>query len=112
MTRVVNVKNERCDEYIGRSKRNPLYHFGNPFTHLSLERTAAEVVVESREESVRCYGAWLRGTEYHNLLPERREWILRNLHKLKNKRLGCFCKPLSCHGDILLELLNESTTKR
>ena len=34
-----------------------------------------------------------------------------NLHdellKLKNKNLGCWCKPACCHGDVLLEILNN-----
>lgn len=25
--------------------------------------------------------------------------------KLKDKVLGCWCKPLSCHGDVLVELI-------
>ena len=27
--------------------------------------------------------------------------------ELKGKTLGCFCKPKSCHGDVLVELANE-----
>ena len=27
--------------------------------------------------------------------------------KLKNKVLGCWCKPDKCHGDILIKILNE-----
>jgi hypothetical protein len=27
--------------------------------------------------------------------------------KLKNKTLGCWCKPDKCHGDILVKILNE-----
>ena len=33
--------------------------------------------------------------------------LLKDLHELKGKTLGCFCKPKSCHGDILVELVNE-----
>jgi hypothetical protein len=29
-----------------------------------------------------------------------------DLHELKDKRLGCYCKPLACHGDVYVELLN------
>ena len=29
------------------------------------------------------------------------------LKKLKNKVLGCWCKPDKCHGDILIKILNE-----
>lgn len=34
------------------------------------------------------------------------------LHKvrteLKNKHLVCFCKPKPCHGDVLLEIANDT----
>ena len=33
------------------------------------------------------------------------------LLKLKGKRLGCWCKPDRCHGDILLKYLNEELNK-
>jgi len=42
-----------------------------------------------------------------------REYILNNqillseLPELKNKNLGCWCFPDRCHGNILLELLDE-----
>lgn len=26
---------------------------------------------------------------------------------MKGKKLGCWCKPDKCHGDILLELINS-----
>lgn len=29
------------------------------------------------------------------------------LDELKNKRLGCVCKPLACHGDIIVKKLEE-----
>ncbi|KKN34297.1 hypothetical protein LCGC14_0794940 [marine sediment metagenome] len=31
------------------------------------------------------------------------------LHELKNKVLGCWCKPEPCHGDILIKLLKEKS---
>lgn len=30
------------------------------------------------------------------------------VEELRGKRLGCFCKPKACHGDIIVEYL-EST---
>ena len=33
--------------------------------------------------------------------------LLDQLHELKNKLLGCWCKPLPCHGDVLVELVNQ-----
>ena len=31
--------------------------------------------------------------------------LLKDLHELKGKTLACWCKPLGCHGDNLIELL-------
>jgi hypothetical protein len=31
-----------------------------------------------------------------------------DLKELKGKVLGCWCKPMPCHGDILLQLLKEN----
>lgn len=33
--------------------------------------------------------------------------LLSKLHELKGKELGCWCKPLACHGDILIKLIKE-----
>ena len=30
------------------------------------------------------------------------------LPELKGKRLGCWCKPLQCHGDVLVELIDRN----
>lgn len=35
------------------------------------------------------------------------EITLDQLFELKNKNLGCWCHPLRCHGDILLEIIEE-----
>lgn len=32
-----------------------------------------------------------------------------NLESLRDKILVCHCKPLPCHGDILIEWLNEKS---
>ena len=29
------------------------------------------------------------------------------VYKLAGKRLGCFCKPHACHGDVLADFLNS-----
>ena len=29
------------------------------------------------------------------------------VYKLSGKRLGCFCKPMECHGDVLADYLNS-----
>lgn len=81
MTTVVNLKYSAYDIYIGRGSK-----WGNPYHIGKL----------TREEAIEKYREWILNK------PE----LLKDLHELKNKRLGCFCKPLDCHGDILIELIN------
>lgn len=33
--------------------------------------------------------------------------LVDSLRELKGKTLGCFCKPLRCHGDFLAMLAND-----
>lgn len=37
--------------------------------------------------------------------------MIDELIKLKGKKLGCWCKPECCHGDILLELIEKYEKK-
>jgi hypothetical protein len=89
MTRVVNKYKENYDIYIGRGSI-----WGNPFSHL--DNTLALFKVASREEAVSKY------EEYLLSKPE----LMAKLSELKEKTLGCFCKPKSCHGDILVKYIN------
>ena len=70
---------------------------GKPFTHISDKKTKADFVVASRDEAIESYRNWVLNQ------PQ----LLKDLHELKGKTLGCFCKPKSCHGDILVELVNK-----
>ena len=33
--------------------------------------------------------------------------LLNDLHELEGKVLGCWCKPKPCHGDVLVEFVNN-----
>jgi len=50
------------------------------------------------------------GGDRKTVLKKYREWVLKQPHliarlpELRDKILGCWCKPLSCHGDVLVEL--------
>lgn len=90
-TRVVHCKKEPYDVYIGRPSK-----WGNPFTHLKTS-TQAQIQVATRGEAVARYEDYIRNK------PE----LLADLHELKGKTLGCWCKPKSCHGDILVKLIKE-----
>ena len=63
---------------------------------ISDKKTKADFVVASRDEAIESYRDWILNQ------PQ----LLNDLHELKGKTLGCFCKPKICHGDILVELVN------
>ena len=80
MTKVVNCRKEKYDVYIGRPSI-----WGNPFA-IGRDGTRDEVIEKYKE--------------YILKKPE----LLAKIHLLRGKTLGCFCKPLACHGDVLAEL--------
>lgn len=93
VTRVVNIKSSQYDVYIGRIGRGEDGYFGNPFP-LSHDSP------QNRESVLILYEKY-----FHTRLDKDPEFK-RRIHELKGKVLGCFCKPLQCHGDIIIEYLN------
>jgi hypothetical protein len=82
-TRVVNVKHDEYDVYIGRKSI-----YGNPFT-IGKDGDRREVLIKFRkylDDNVK---------------------LLRVIKMLKGKRLGCHCAPLDCHGDIIAETIEN-----
>ena len=89
MTTVVHCKKAPYDVYIGRPGK-----WGNPFSHL--RGTKATFLCKDRDEAVALYRKWItEGDGKH---------LLKDLHQLKGKTIACWCKPQSCHGDVLAEL--------
>lgn len=82
-TIVVNRRREAFDVYIGRGSK-----WGNPF-HIGPDGLRATVI--------RKYEGYIQG----------RTHLMNALHELRGKRLGCYCKPLACHGDVLRRLVIE-----
>jgi hypothetical protein len=99
-TTVVNKYKSQYDVYIGRGSI-----WGNPYTQIKDQLTKAEFVVETREEAIEKYKIWF----YEQLKDE---YFKSQTLKLKGARLGCFCKPKSCHGDVIVEYLegNKNAT--
>ncbi len=96
ITRAVNIKrepehhsesNSATYEYIGRGS-----YWGNP--HALFENG------ETREDVMRKFKYDFEYNKFLNVDVTR-------VHELAGKRLGCFCKPAPCHGDILAEFLNS-----
>jgi len=88
--RVVHVKREAYDVYVGRPSR-----WGNPFSHKP--GTKARYRVADRTEAIASYRRWL----WEEIRAGRVQ--LEELAALDGKTLGCWCSPAPCHGEVLLE---------
>jgi hypothetical protein len=92
---VVNCRTDAHDVYIGRHggrvtavpKRGC---FGNPFPEAKY----------GREKCISLF------REYFLARVERDKAFRKAVLKLRGKRLGCWCKPQACHGDIIKEWLD------
>lgn len=88
MTTVVNIRTEPCDVYCGRAGHGRDGYWGNPHDGAS------------RSANIELFTRYF----YHRLATDR--VFEHRLEALRNKKLGCFCKPLPCHVDIIAEYLN------
>jgi hypothetical protein len=95
ITRVVNIKTDKeyqskvsstSYEYIGRGS-----YWGNPYSMFENG---------DREEVIRKFKYDFDYEKFPN--KDKSE-----VYKLTGKRLGCFCKPQACHGDVLAGFLNS-----
>ena len=91
-TRVVNIRKEAYDVYIGRAGKGQDGYFGNPF-RLKQDMIRGGTLAGFREYF---YRRLVNDAEYR-----------RRVHELQGKTLGCFCKPHPCHGDIIKEYLDR-----
>lgn len=98
MCRVVNKYKEEYDVYIGRGSV-----WGNDYSHLP--ETKASHKVDTRDEAVESY----RGQLWDSIRSGR--ITIEMLKSLDGKRLGCFCKPQSCHGDIIVKAVEWAISK-
>jgi hypothetical protein len=82
-TTVVHCKRRPYDVYIGRGSV-----WGNPFV-IGKDGTRDEVIAK-----------------YRARIAQRPD-LLAQLEELRGMVLGCWCKPLACHGDVLVELIDN-----
>lgn len=115
MIHVINVSKEDFSfspnyYYIGRSNLGNI--LGNPYTHLPKETTIALYQCNSREEAISKYADYFDTMYGHNI--EFTKAIDEIYEKYKNGEevfLGCWCKPKSCHGDIIKQKLEQRLIK-
>lgn len=81
--RVVHCNREKYTHYIGRPSA-----LGNPFTLVKYGRA---ICIEKFEEMSRSS-----------------EFLMKTIKELpEDAVLGCWCKPMSCHGDVIVKLWKE-----
>lgn len=86
--KIVHCKKESYDVLIDRRTK-----WGNPFV-IGRDGTREEVIAKYRQ--------WIP-TQPH---------LMNSLHELKDKILGCWCKPNQCHGDVLIELVEKYVNEK
>lgn len=92
-TTVVNIYKEPYDIYIGRGRGSM---WGNPF-HIGEHGT--------RDEVIEMYRKYLWGLIKNDAITNE------HLLELDGKRLGCFCKPQACHGDVIVKAVEWAKTQ-
>ena len=80
----VNKSKSKFDVYIGRGSK-----WGNPFKMKNYSLAERNRVCDEYEK-------YFFKSGLYKSIPE-----------LVDKKLGCFCKPLRCHGDFLAQCANE-----
>lgn len=95
ITRVINIKSDTKYqaarstphyEYIGRGS-----YWGNPYSMFE---------DGDRDEVIRKFKYDFDYDKFLNVDKSK-------IYSLAGKRLGCFCKPQACHGDVLADFLNS-----
>lgn len=100
ITRVINIKNNPefketstdSYEYIGRGS-----YWGNPHSMFEMFEDSDE---DPRDAVIRMFKYDFDYDKFLNIDKNK-------VYELAGKRLGCFCKPQACHGDILADYLNQ-----
>lgn len=100
-------KKDNNDIYIGRG--SPL---GNPFCHLEIENTKAEFKCETREDAINNFEKYI-----NEKIKLKDSLICNELNKIylmakkQDVNLVCFCKPKSCHGDVIKKIIEKELYK-
>lgn len=99
---VVKINSCRSAEYIGRQA------FGRKASPLCNTHRITTTI--SREEAILAYE-----TDFYKAITDNNQKIIQELlrlHEVGKKngvlKLGCFCSPLKCHGDIIARFLMDN----
>ncbi|MCK5486576.1 MAG: DUF4326 domain-containing protein [Desulfobacterales bacterium] len=89
----MNKKDSHFDVYIGRG--SPL---GNPFM-IGKDGSRDEVIEKYK---VWLWNKWVTGDgQVHRVIRDIMEY-----EEFMVPKLGCFCRPLRCHGDVIVGMIS------
>ena len=121
MIYVYNIHNEDHSDkencfYCGRTKDpitklncNPL---GNPYTHNGVRSSLTKLSFKTRDEAIEAYGRYFDAAYgVDEGLTKAFDEIYEHYKNGEDVWLGCFCKPLSCHCDIIADRLQRKLIK-
>ena len=100
ITTVVNLRRESYDVYIGRPGKKQPGLLGNPIVRNQYCPVCAEVH-RGRGATLDCFERYF--AERIASDPAYKALVL----QARGKKLGCFCAPRRCHGDVIAAYLNS-----
>jgi hypothetical protein len=103
-TQVVNLHKGKYDVYIGRRGKGFDGYFGNP-VHIG-RRCACGITHCYAGGTIPCFREYF----YKRIANDAQ--FKASVDLLKGLRLGCFCKPGPCHGDVIVEYLEDEEARK
>jgi hypothetical protein len=106
------VYNRTKEDHSAHPNNFPIYRggsvLGNPYTDKPLKGTLAVFKARNREEAIEKYSTYFdsqygRNREFTGVIDEIYEIYKRG----EDVYLECYCHPLRCHGDIIVEKLQK-----
>ena len=111
----IHVYNKNSETYEGKNVYDITRPsiLSNPYTHIQdSHRTRAQYIVKNRDTAIEKYNHYFDVMYSGNV--EFKSAVDEIYEKYKNGEdiyLGCVCKPLPCHGDIIAKKLTNRLVK-
>jgi hypothetical protein len=106
------VYNRAKEDHSNHPNNYPIYRggsvLGNPYTDKPLNGTMAVYRVKDRDEAIKRYSSYFdmqygRNREFTAVIDE-----IYDIYKTgEDVYLECYCSPLPCHGDIIVNKLQK-----
>ena len=110
----IHVYNKKDETHIGENNYDITRPsiLSNPYSHLPENKTRALYRTSTREEAIKKYSKYFDtmysgNVEFKKMVDE----IYEKYCKGEDVYLGCVCKPLPCHGDVIVQKLTNRLVK-